>query len=185
MVSTLGFEERILLIGALTAMVGVFLPWISGEWLGAERTSYSGLSFLTSSVGWAVLLLHAVIMGSGILPSLRSHAVLRRKTLVLLRLLLGALTGALTLAVLTILTNVTFEFSRMEVRFGVYVTLIGSLVVTLYGFLEWQQMLRKEHVEPFHHPEQERTVDRPETHVAPPPPPPPPPLKPEDHHLHG
>ena len=184
MLATLNLEERIFLAGALLATVGVFLPWISGEWLGGERTSYSGLSFFTGTLGWAVLLLHLSILLLTLLPIRGGPVLMKRRSLCVLRLLCSAQAAIITLIALSILTSVTFEFSRMEVRFGLYLSLIGSIVATLYAFLEWQQLRKRDGAELFHHPEQSSLVERSEGHLPPPPPPPPPPpLKPEDHHL--
>lgn len=184
MLATLNLEERIFHAGALLATVGVFLPWISGEWLGGERTSYSGLSFFTGTLGWMVLLLHLCVLLLTLIPLLGGPVLVRRRQLGIVRLLCSAQAAIITLIALSILTSVTFEFSRMEVRFGLYLSLIGSIVATLYAFLEWQQLRKRDGAELFHHPEQSSPLERSEGHLPPPPPPPPPPpLKPEDHHL--
>lgn len=185
--SLLDLEDRILHAAALVAMVSVLFPWISGEWLGGEGTVYTGLSFFTGALGWTILLLNLSILVCTFVPLLGGPVLVRRRTTPLFRLIVASQTMVLTIAALTVLTNVTFEFSRMEVRFGIYLTLIGSMVTSLYAFLQWQQLRRRETQELFHHPEQAVVSMEPsETRMAPPPPPPPPPpLQPEEHHLHG
>ncbi len=184
--SSLDLEERILHIGSFVAVVGVLFPWMSGEWLGGDQMTYSGLGFFTAPFGLLVLMLHLSLLGFTFLPLLGGPVLVRRPMLPVVRLLLGSQALILTLGTLAVLTNVTFEFSRMEVRFGIYLSLIGSLVTALYAFLEWQQQRKRNVQELFHHPEQQTPVERdvwkPVGNAVPPPPPP---LAPEDHHLHG
>jgi hypothetical protein len=81
--------------------------------------------------------------------------------------------------------KVTFEFSRMEVRFGIYVTLIGSIVSLVYAFLRLSEQRKSLVQELFRHPEdQTLPEEQKETFIAPPPPPPPPPPAPEEHRLY-
>lgn len=183
-VAILGLEERILVIASFVSCIGLLLPWISGEWLGSEQEFYSGLGFFTAVMGWLTLLIHLSVLACTIVPVLGGPVLVKRRQLPLVQLILTLQAVILTLCTLTVLTNVTFEFSRMEVRFGVYITLIGSIMAALYSFLQLQQLHRKDMKEFFHHPEQ-TPLERSEQRVAPPPPPPPPPpLKPEEHHLH-
>ncbi len=182
----LDLEERILNAASLLAVVSIFFPWISGEWLGGDTAYYTGFAFFTSFIGWFVLLLHGFLLLSTFVPLLGGPLLIRRKHLHIVRFLLASQATVLTIATLTVLTNITFEFSRMEVRFGVYLSLIGSMVATLYAFLKWQEQRKREAQELFHHPEQKAPQLEPkETRAVPPPPPPPRPLSPEEHHLHG
>jgi hypothetical protein len=184
-ISGLELEERILSTAALVAVVGVLCPWLSGEWLGGEFSSYSGFGFFTSFLGLAVwLLLLATLLtfwvplitGWNLVPQRHRHGV---------RLVLSSQAVILTLACLSVLAEVTLEFSHMELRFGIYLTLIGGLVATLYSGLLYREQRRRDVRELFHHPEdlfhrvKQQEVDP--SPLAPPPPPPPPPLRPEDH----
>lgn len=183
--SALDIEERILNAGALIAVVGVFLPWLSGEWLGGERMTYSALGFYVSFIGWAILLINLFLLLLTLSPALGGPIILRRRMREATRLFLSTQSTLLVLASLSVLTNVTFEFSRMEVRFGIYLTLVGSVVATLYSWLMFQQQRRHEPQEFFQHPEDRSPVTerRESTIPTPPPPPPPPPLYPEEHRL--
>ena len=183
----LELEERILNGAALVTLLGVFLPWISGEWLGGDTVTYSGLRFYTTFLGIAILLLQAFILSITIIPLTGRAGFLRKRQKDMVRFFASFQTTVLVAASLTVLMKVTFEFSRMEVRFGIYVTLIGSVIVTIYSFLKYQEQRRLEVQELFHHPE-DRTVplnDRSESALPLPPMPPPPPAPPlEHHHLH-
>ena len=58
---TLELEEQILNGGCAIAMIGVFLPWLSGEWLGVSET-YNGFGFYTSFLGLAIFLIHLFLL---------------------------------------------------------------------------------------------------------------------------
>lgn len=182
--STLDLEERILNAASVIAVAGMFMPWLSGEWLGGDPVTYSGMQFYTSFLGLAVLLLHLATLAVTVVPLVGGPVVVKKRYREILRLSTTGQATILILASLSVLTKVTFEFSRMEVRFGVYCTLIGSLVATLYSWLKVQELRRSEQHETFHHPEDHMPIASIETPVmaAPPPPPPPPPLQPEEYH---
>ncbi len=183
--SLLELEERILNGGALVTAIGVFLPWMSGEWLGGEDVTYTGLGFFTSFLGLAVLLLHLFILAVTVVPLAGGPIIIKRKYIHMVRLVCACQAAILALASLSVLTKVTLEFTRIEVRFGLYVTIIGSLITALYAFLQWQEQRRSEVREFFHHPEDPQVVvQEKDSRVPPPPPPPPPPApKAEEHHL--
>lgn len=186
--SHLELEERILNAGALIALIGVFLPWFSGEWLGGERMIAGGLGFYTTFLGWGVLLINCFLVLVTLVPLVGGPVILKRRIKAPIRFFLTAQSAVLVLAALSVLTKVTFEFSRMEVRFGIYLTLVGTLVSALYAFLIFQEQRNGEPQEVFQHPEHRQpSVERRETVVTktniPPPPPPPPPSRPEEHRL--
>lgn len=179
-------EERILNAAAIVGMASIFFPWISGEWLGGDEVSYTGTSFYTSFLGVIVFLMLLVIVASTLSPMLGGPIILKRRYKDITRLLLSAQATILVLASLSVLTKITYEFTRMEIRFGIYLTLVGCLVATLYSFLRWQEHRKDEDQEVFHHPEDTGPVeDIVESGIPPPPPPPPPPpLEPEEHPMH-
>ncbi len=179
-------EEKILNGAAVVGIISVFLPWISGEWLGGDSVSYSGTNFYTSFLGIIILLMLSFIIVITASPLFGGPVIIRRRYRDVVRLLLSAQATVLVLASLSVLTKITYEFTRMEIRFGIYFALIGCLVATLYSFLKWQEHLKEETQEVFHHPEDTGPVeDVVESSMPlPPPPPPPPPLEPEDHHIH-
>lgn len=182
----LELEERILNGASVITLLGVFLPWISGEWLGGDSVTYSGFNFYTALLGVGVFLLHLFILSITLIPLAGRPGFLKKRHKEIVRLCASTQATVLVLAALTVLMKVTFEFSRMEVRFGIYATLIGSIVTMVYSFLKYQEQRRLEIQELFHHPD-DRVIpnDRAESPMPlPPPPPPPPPLLPEEHHLH-
>lgn len=182
----LDLEERILNGATLAAIVFLFFPWLSGQFLGGDPVSYSGLQFYVSYIGAGILLLHLVILLITLLPLLGGPTIVRRAWKAIARLWLASQAAVLTLASLSVLTRVTYEFRGLNVRYGVYFSLVCSVIATLYAFLQWQEERRKEVHEVFHHPEDVTHAPvQPEirTQPAPPPPPPPPPLPPEEHNL--
>jgi len=181
----LELEERILNGASLLAIVSVFLPWISGQWLGDEDLTYSGFQFFTSIIGIIIFLCHVSLLALTVIPMFGGKMMLRKKQKEIIRLCLAGQATILSLAALSVLTKVTYDYTRMEIRFGIYCTFIGSLVAAFYAFWRLQEFRKSESQDLFHHPD-DRTVatDRIETVMqTPPPPPPPPPLQPEEHHL--
>ncbi len=184
--SALDLEERILNAGSLLALVGVILPWISGQWGGQDEQTFSGLGFFTSFIGLAVVLLHAAAIAILAVPLCGGSRLVAQNRQHIVRFFLSLIASVLILAALSVLTKVTLEFPRMGLRFGVYVSLIGSLVSTLYTYLLYREQRRHEVRELFHHPEDHFLHATPPTSptASPstsPPPPPPPPLPAEEH----
>lgn len=183
-ITTLELEEQILNGSALVSLIGILLPWMGGEWLGGDNVTYTGLGFYTSFIGLAVFLLQAFILLITIIPLTGGPVLVKRRHREVIRLSTTGLSSLLILAALSVLTKVTFEFSRMEIRFGIYVTLVGSLVATLYAYLRFQEQRKSSVQELFHHPEDiEQVPERNESAPVPPPPPPPPAPEPEEHRL--
>lgn len=182
--SALDLEERILNGAAIIAFVSVTLPWLSGEWLGGDIVTYSGFGFYTSFIGITVFALLAFLLLVTLVPLFGGPAIVRRKQRDIVRLCAASQATVLLLAALSVLMKVTYEYSRIEIRFGIYVALIGSIVASIYAFLRWQEK-KSDTQELFHHPEGHSIQsERQEFHHTPPPPPPPPPLEPEEHHMH-
>jgi hypothetical protein len=178
-------EEQFLNGGALLTIIGVFLPWMSGEWLGGDTVTYSGFSFYTSFLGIAIFLLQLFLVLVTLVPLSGGPVVIKKRHREVVRFYTASIAAILVLAALSVLMKVTFEFSRMEVRFGIYVTLIGSLVTLVYAFLRLQEQRKSQVQELFHHPEdQHQREEAKETYLAPPPPPPPPAPAPEEHRLY-
>ncbi len=183
-ISALELEEQILNGGALVTVIGIFLPWMGGEWLGGERVTYSGVGFYTAFIGLTVLVLQLLVLAITAAPLFGGVVIVRKRNREFVRLCATSLSSVLALSALSVLAKVTFEFSRMEIRFGIYVAIVGSLVATLYAFLRYQEQHRGLVQELFHHPEDAPTPEvRNEVASVPPPPPPPPPPAAEEHRL--
>jgi hypothetical protein len=183
---SLELEERILNAGAIVAAVSVFLPWISGEWLGVENDSYTGFGFYTAFLGAVIFLINLGLLLLTLIPLVGGPVLVKKRYREFVRLLLSSQAVVLVLAALSVLTKVTFEFSRMEVRFGIYFCLVGNLVVLFEAVLRFIEQRRSAGQEQFHHPEDHgsRVVTKETLMPAPPPPPPPPPPAPEEHPLY-
>ena len=145
----LSLEEKILNSGAFIAVVSIFLPWIGGEWLGGKNVTYSGLGFFTSFIGLSILLVHIYILLITFVPLTGGPALVKRRNKDGIRLFATMLTALLTVAAWSVLTKFTFEF-RLEINYGLYGTLIGSLISTLYAFLLFQEHRRGMVKEFFH-----------------------------------
>ena len=184
---SLELEEQILNIGALIALIGVFMPWSGGLMLGSDPVTHSGFGFYTSFIGIAVFVINAFILAVTLVPMAGGPIIIRKRHKDMVRFTASGHSIALVLAAITVLMRVSFEFSRMEIRFGIYVSLIGSIVATLYAFLRVQENRKEQVREIFHHPEIE---EDPTPTSAPnlftrPPAAPPPAENPEEHKIHS
>ncbi len=182
----LDLEEQFLNGGALLALVSIFMPWISGEWLGGDTITYSGLGFYTSFLGFVIFFLLLFILLITLLPLAGGPVLVKKRHREFIRFIVTLQATVLVLASLSVLTKVTFEFSRTEVRFGIYLCLIGNLVALLYAFMGFQEYRKSQVQELFHHPEDQVPPSERKENVVPPPPPPPPPppSAPEEHRLY-
>ncbi len=182
---TLDLEERILTCACLSAFVSVFFPWLSGQWLSDEFASYSGVEFFTAWLGVLIALMYAGVLVLTIVPAAGGPVMMKRKHREIARVLLSGQATILTLAALSVLINVTYDYTRMDIRFGVYFAFAGGLVSTFYACWKFQEFRKGESHEAFRHPEDMQVVEeRRETMTPPPPPPlPPEPSQPEDHRI--
>ncbi len=166
----LDLEEKILNGASLVAFISVFFPWVGGEWLGGKVITYSGLGFFTSFIGLTVLLLHLYILLITFIPLTSGPFIVKQRNKDLVRLLVALLATLLTAAVWSVLTKFTFEFSRLQIHFGLYGTLVGSVVCTLYAFLRYKEDNRASVQEIFTHTEKPQQSHQP-----------PPSMEPENH----
>ena len=190
---TLELAEQILNIAAFIALISVFFPWFSGEWLRKETaaasdvsffSSFSGLGFFTSFIGLTILLLHAFILLVTLIPIGGGPVIVKKRYKEVVRLYAASQAVILVLAALSVLTKVTFEFPRMELRFGIYLCLVASLIVLFEAFSRFLEQRKSLAQEVFHHPEDLIPPEQRQDLSPPPPPPPPPPApEPEEHRL--
>ena len=187
-VSRLELEEKILNTMLAVAIVGVFFPWIGGRptLIDEEIEIYTGIGFHTSFIGIVVLgfLVYTILIT--MLPLMTGNTLVQKERRESIRLCTTGLSAILILASLSVLFKVTLQSPGMEIRFGIYVALIPSMIAFLYAFLGYQDKKRKEVRELFHHPQKERPTHRkPEpTSEAEPLMPPPEAPPPEEHRLH-
>lgn len=183
LLNTLDLEDRILATSSCIAFFSVFLPWLSGQQGGSDEiVSYSGFEYFTGYIGATIALCTLIVFLATILPAAGVQFITRRKHREYIKVILGVLAVILTLAALSVLINATYEFSRLNIRFGIYSTFAGSIVCAFYAFWKQQEFIKNAPQEVFHHPEATiQTEHRRESFISPPPPPPPPPLKPEEY----
>jgi len=166
-------------------LLGTFFPWIGGEQLGGDMVSYSGFGFYTAIVGLTIFCLELFVLLITLIPLTGGPPLVRKRTREVVRLLATGEATVLILAALSVLIKVTLDQSRLNIRFGIYIALIGSLVALFEAFLRFQEQRRSSVQELFHHPEQSVDPATKEGYFeAPPPPPPPPPLPPEEHRMY-
>ncbi len=158
----LPLEEKILNGASVVAALGVIFPWMSGEWLGGETVSLSGFGFYTSFLGLGLFFLHIYILLMTIIPLTGGPVVVRKEHREVVRLIAASFAAILALSALSVLTKFSLDFSRMQLRFGIYVSLIGSFVSVLYAFLLRQGEQRTEIEDLFHH--AETTLPRDQSH---------------------
>lgn len=165
--------ERLLNGGALVGMLGVFLPWISGEWLGGEPLQYAGFQSYTAMHGIGIIALNTFILAITLIPLTGGPHIVTKQKKNIIRLLASSQAAILTLLALSVLTSITFEFSRMGIRFGIYVSLLGNLLTAFEAFCKWKEQ-QEQQVRSFFHYE-ESPIETP--------PPPTPTLSPHEHPL--
>lgn len=183
-------EEKVLHIGVLLCLFGLLLPWV-GVQLYGNIQQWGGFGYHTGYIGQVVFLIQCFLLAMTISPLVNGPILVRKQNRNHVRLLLSGLCTCLILAAFSILLRLTFEVSGAEVRFGVYIALVGSAVTTLYSFLRYQEELQNQAQALFHHPDESAKAQPKGKEEAPaddqklPPPPPPPPQSPaEDHHLY-
>ncbi len=108
-IQSLDLEERILNLGLLAGIAGIWMPWFSGEWLGDEARTFTGLGFYTSMLGIVVLLIHLFCVSLTLLPLAGGPQILKRRYKEPVRFVATVLACVLSLAALSVLTNLTFE----------------------------------------------------------------------------
>ena len=195
--ASLELEEKIFNTGALVALIGIFLPWIGGKLslIDDKTTTYTGIGFYTAFIGMATAGLLLYLLAITVIPLMSGNQIIKRGHKDVVRLGISSLSTILILASLSVLMKVTFTSPGMEVRFGIYVALIGSMVATLYAYLAFQEHRKKEVHSLFHHEEEKMEIPelkRRDQPISPqqsmPTPPqsvtPPAPPMPEEHKLH-
>lgn len=150
-------EEKILNGAALIGFFSVLFPWVGGEWLGRPVT-YSGLGFFTSFIGFLILALDALTVLITAVPLYGGPKLVRQEHTQIVRLIIASQAVVLTIAAWSVLTEFTLEFSRLEIHFGLYATLVANLVVTLYAFLGFQE-IRRQAVQKIFHNATENAID--------------------------
>lgn len=175
-VAKLDVEEKILYTGTFVALIGVCMPWIGGEWLGGGTVTYTGFGYYTGFIGMAIAGLYIGTLLLVIVPLSGGPQILQKGIREVAACLASIQASILTLAALSVLTKTTLDFARLEIRFGIYLTLIGGLVASLYSFLRYQELQKRNVQELFHYPIETNTLAEEEqqapakqvSHISPP-----------------
>lgn len=146
----LPLEEKIYNGAVIVGCTSVFFPWISGQWLGGSEVQYSGFGFYTGLIGTAIFLIQIAALLITIIPLTGGPILVPKQRKQIVRIVLSSVAAVLTLCALSVLLNVTLEFSRMELRFGILLNLIANGVALLYAGLGLQEENRREVQELFH-----------------------------------
>ncbi|MFH0820352.1 MAG: hypothetical protein V1908_01115 [Candidatus Peregrinibacteria bacterium] len=155
----LSAEERVTLIGGLLVLVGAFLPWyqISLK-VDSRNVVENGFSGDLGVIGFVIFLitLLAVLQLTGEHLGFRLPTFGYAKERVIL-FLMGQSAFMLLLSV-AIYTKRSLDFTEAELRFGLYLALIGGILGTLSAYAFTQKLKRKEAESFFKHPEEEESA---------------------------
>lgn len=181
MIRALELEEKVLHTGIVVSMIGLFFPWIGGQWFGTAE-QWNGFGFHTGYIGHFVFLMLLYSFSITASPLLGGPVVLRKSRRNSVRLLLGIVSTSLLVSAFTILFRLTSEVSGAQVRFGIYIAILGSAIAMLYSFLQYQEEQRQNSQSIFHHPDAlpvvtQRAEEKKSEKPIPPPPPAPPPVE--------
>ncbi len=179
------FEDRVLYSASFFSFISLFFPWLSSTTTYDNDPLFStAFGFRIGYIGHFVFFAHLALLSLALLPLTTLSFLLQKTRRLFLQLLLTSLITILLLGCFSILLRVTFELANADIRFGMYLSIIGSFVATLYAFLRYEEHERTLSRELFHHPDEAPVrVEVPTLHDAmndippPPPPPPPPPLE--------
>jgi hypothetical protein len=164
----LSIEEKVIGVGALAVIVGLFMPWYSVVLnFNDMATSESGFSGDLGVIGFVVFLF--MLLGLGFL--LAGHFRFRlpqfgfKKESILL--FLSGESAFLLLLAAAIYTKRSLDYTNAELRFGLYVALIGSILATFAAFALLQKIQKKEAKAFFEHGETEpETAEEPQVEEA-------------------
>lgn len=175
-------EEKILHIGIVLCLCGLFFPWLNDS-----VQQWNGFGYQTGYIGHVTFVLQIVILSITASPLFGGPIIVRRQSRHIVRFLLSLAALILLIAAFTVLFRVSNELHGIEIRFGMHVALVGCSLSTLYAFLKYQEDRRLQAQALFHHPD--HPVPKPKQNTdtfsddRPLPPPPPPPPPPEEHAL--
>lgn len=179
-------EEKILHSGVILCLISLVMPWIGGQTYGTDQ-EWNGFGFHTGYIGLEVLMIQFFILSMTFSPMLGGPIIIRKSRRYTIRFLVSILSTVLLVTAFTVILRLTSEVSGVEIRFGMYLSIVGSAVTTLYSFLRYQEEILSQNQALFHHPDEfsvHKGSSKPESKLEeslPPPPPPPTPPPLEDH----
>jgi len=163
MLFRLSTEEKVLGIGALLVIVSSFLPWYSVVLTYNEQgNTESGFSGDLGVIGFVVFLL--VLISLAFMLSEYLHFKLPQfgfKKEKIILFLMGE-SAFLVLLTLAIYTKRSIDYTNAELRFGLYLSLIGAFMGTFAAYAQIQRLLKKNAQEFFDLPGDEPSDNNPE-----------------------
>ncbi|MBN1258518.1 hypothetical protein JXA05_02045 [Candidatus Peregrinibacteria bacterium] len=147
-------EEKVAGLGMLVALVALFMPWYSVVFTFDKKSvSQSGFAGDLGVLGFIIFIM--VILAALTLTGEYLHFRLPRlgygKEQILL-FLMGE-SAFLTLIAIAVYTKRSLEFTSAELRFGIYLALVGALLSTFAVYAQMQKFRKKDVESFFEHPE--------------------------------
>ncbi len=144
MLLRLSTEEKVIGIGGLAVILSVFMPWYSVVLSFEKGVTESGFSGDLGVVGFVVFLL--TLISLGFLMGDHLHFRLPRfgfgKEAIIL--FFSAESAFLLLLEVAIFTKRSLDYTNAEIRFGLYMALIGAVLATFAAFAQIQKLNKKE-----------------------------------------
>lgn len=154
----LSAEEKVIGLGGLLVLIGSFLPWYAIEFnYDKKQVIENGFSGDMGVVGFVVFIvtLLALFLMIGEYLQLRLPYLGYKKEQLLL-FLMGE-NAFLLLLTIAIYTKRSFDFTNADLRFGLYMALIGATFATFAAFALVQKLKKRAVQEFFDHEEEEMT----------------------------
>jgi len=147
-------EEKIIGAGGLLVIMGLFMPWYSVVMsFDKKSVTYSGFSGDLGVIGFVIFIM--TILALFVLIAEYLHIRLPRINYTkeqILFFLMGQ-SSFLVLLLIAIYTKRSLDFTEAELRFGIYLVLIGAAVSAFSSFSQIQKFKRKDVEEFFEHEE--------------------------------
>jgi hypothetical protein len=151
----LSAEEKVVGIGALIVLVSAFLPWYSvTSVVEKDVITQSGFSGDIGVMGFVVFLLTlislAFLLADHIHIKLPKFGHEKEKII----LFLMGQAAFLSLLIIAVYTKRSLEYTNAELRFGLYLSLIGAAVGTFAAYAQIQKLQKKATQDFFANPEE-------------------------------
>lgn len=151
----LSIEEKMLGVGAIIVLASAFLPWYSVVFSFNENgITESGFSGDLGVIGFVVFLLSAMALGLLAASHLRVKLPQFGYNKEQILLFLMGQSAFLVLLTIAIYTKRSLEYTNAELRFGLYLSLIGACIGAFAGFAQIQKNEKKDAKSFFEHPEE-------------------------------
>jgi len=129
-------EEKILLTAVCITIVGLFLPWTSGLWLGSADDVGSSFKLFTTTNALLILIGNLLLLGT-LFPFisvkvLSSDAMAKIDTI---RLIISSICLLLIITMSTFIYEMSNHISELNTGFGMYIALLSVTVSVMYSYI--------------------------------------------------